>query len=178
MNLAWHHCNFRTLVLYPLLVLPHCACKLVAATKQESTKNRIAQNNRLGINIFGILMSPSVLFLKPPCLRVVRRTRFELLSRGSCATHPSACKHKPYFLERLRSRSSRYSKFTSSPATPGGNYSKRSSYVPNWGVGSAPPPTSSPCSPIGAIYSSINAMNVSSVYVCTNSSGWAPINSK
>jgi len=67
-----------------------------------------------------------------------------------------------------------YSKFSSSPATPNGNYSVKSSFVPTWGAGTLTPNTK--CSPVGAIYSQTNASG-KSVYVCTPQQGgqWATI---
>jgi hypothetical protein len=68
-----------------------------------------------------------------------------------------------------------YSKFSSSPATPNGNYSfKGSSYVPTWGAGTLAP--NALCSPIGAVYSRTNVSG-KSVYVCTPQNGgqWATI---
>ena len=60
-----------------------------------------------------------------------------------------------------------YSIFTSSPTTPQGNYlgNPSSSYMPTWGVGTNQT-NSQYCSPVGAIYSQTNALNLSSVYVC------------
>jgi hypothetical protein len=68
-----------------------------------------------------------------------------------------------------------YSKFSSSPATPNGNYSfKGSSYVPTWGAGTLAP--NALCSPIGAVYSQTHVSG-KSVYVCTPQNGgqWATI---
>jgi hypothetical protein len=72
-----------------------------------------------------------------------------------------------------------YSKFTSSPATPKGDYnSTLTSFVPTWGLGIISP-GSQYCSPVGAIYSQTNATG-KSVSVCTPVQGqtygkWATI---
>ena len=70
-----------------------------------------------------------------------------------------------------------YSKFTSSPATPNGNYSGESSFVPTWGVGSPSTAlTNEACSPVGAIYSQVNAgTGAPSVYVCKPTGVWHSI---
>jgi hypothetical protein len=71
-----------------------------------------------------------------------------------------------------------FSKFTSSPATPNGNYQSPpyTSYMPTWGVGSGAPNNGNTayCSPVGAIYSQTTASG-KSVYVCTPAGEWATI---
>lgn len=71
-----------------------------------------------------------------------------------------------------------YSRFATNPSNPTANYDASSSIVPTWGVGINSVSTNTSCLTPGALYSNLDGISGSSLYVCTyGSSGfvWKPI---